>query len=77
MVDNLKSDFISWLFAMLFIIGVVFIAIMAIRWYNNAATVITETKYDNGVACYMATSSDGVALSCLKVGVDDQSRIEK
>jgi len=61
------NDLVSWLLIILFAVFVIFVVIFSVRWYNNAATVITETKYDNGVVCYMATSSDGVALSCLKV----------
>ncbi len=52
----------------LFVLFLLVIAavIFAVRVVTNVTTSITENDMGDGVVCYMATSSDGVAISCIK-----------
>ena len=48
------------------IIVLVFTIVMAVRSYTNAATPITVSSPKPGISCALATTSDGVAISCWK-----------
>ena len=48
------------------LIMVVVMVIYGIRIITNTSTPITITHPSDGIVCAMATTSDGVALSCWK-----------
>lgn len=53
------------------IVAVLWIAMVAIRWFNNTATSITVNEVEPGVHCALATSTDGVAIDCWEVDDDE------
>lgn len=66
MNEEEKMTFVGWVVIGIVIIVVIGIVLLALRYFTNVTTVITENKMEGGVVCYMATTSDGAALSCIK-----------
>jgi len=47
----------------------VFVGMMAIRWFSSATTPVTVIEPEKGVHCAKMVTGDGAAISCWKVGV--------
>lgn len=63
-IEMNKSEAVFYAIVALVIIAVAIVGIFGARWFNASTVAVTIHSPQPGIVCAVATSADGVGISC-------------